>query len=832
METNYGVHPYTDVFRRIGFCRANSDDVNFHKYLDLKLEEAEKGLVAPDVLLNDVNVNYNRYLEYAKACATQNQNIDNLQNGSEVQQDCNASDECDMQNNICAETNETKSTSDNDGNTIQNGDADNVRENVNITPNMASISYAEKKVAAPKTKKEKSDMEYKIGAGVLSVIGAVFILVAFVNFGKYFLDDIFEGLIIYAAGALVIFISELVFNRKLPIFSRVLTGLGFGVLYFATIFNCSKLKIFPVWVALILLGVTAILNIIFARIRKSQIIDIICTIGTASSVFVMGSAVSDEELLLIAGLILFVNVLMFIKRYNSAHTASTMIRLTVLFFVSMAIRMLKNTVHADEIEILAYVLIAVFVIFICYIFNTANMLIKTFSLIYMGLLLSTVVFAKSLGLETYSYVWVGGITAICIISFLAMITKKEKWTAYSVFVLSMIFTGMDCKNQIVSILVITACVILSKFLFAVKAVQLTDAFVSTLAMISAIVYHKEPLSYLILAVLLIGTLMNTRFKLYHEFMITFGFLMYSAIQFHDKFYFAPVLLLVCLVLMSLFNLIPTMKVKGITAFNICTLVIMTVIVAVYPFATAFDRLLDLFTSNDHIRMYNIISGVAIMVIGTITILGVLTKKFNLKTRAKYIILALFLTYSALSLDIDEIWRSVALMSIAFLMIAVGCVVNRFSLRIYGLILSLLVCLKVAFYDFREGTELTRMIVFLILGILAIAISVTYLLLEKYERNQMKKMQIAAQGGEKVIHTEQAHNDSMMQEEVSNEDMSYNDVAEPAEIKYSEDEIAQAECGSFSMDDIKESDGLQSENNVSDACTDSSDGEENAKCDEE
>ena len=51
-------------------------------------------------------------------------------------------------------------------------------------------------------------------------------------------------------------------------------------------------------------------------------------------------------------------------------------------------------------------------------------------------------------------------------------------------------------------------------------------------------------------------------------------------------------------------------------------------------------------------------------------------------------------------------------------------------RITGLVLAALVCLKLVLYDFREAELLYRMIVFLIVGVMALGISFLYMFLEK------------------------------------------------------------------------------------------------------
>ena len=113
-------------------------------------------------------------------------------------------------------------------------------------------------------------------------------------------------------------------------------------------------------------------------------------------------------------------------------------------------------------------------------------------------------------------------------------------------------------------------------------------------------------------------------------------------------------------------------------------------------------------------------------------------------------MAAVLTYLGFFMKIDPLWISISLMAVAFVTIAIGCIANRFEARIYGLVLSLAVCVKVAWLDYADESNFKRMIVFLVVGLIAIAISFVYLILESREQKQLKalkeKERIAAMTG--------------------------------------------------------------------------------------
>ena len=76
-----------------------------------------------------------------------------------------------------------------------------------------------------------------------------------------------------------------------------------------------------------------------------------------------------------------------------------------------------------------------------------------------------------------------------------------------------------------------------------------------------------------------------------------------------------------------------------------------------------------------------------------------------------------------------------LKSLLFMIVAIGAVASGFAvrqkkLRITGLILALAACAKVVFFDFAGAKTAEKIILFLIAGLIALAISGIYLALEK------------------------------------------------------------------------------------------------------
>ena len=679
MNENVNVNPYAEVYRKIGYYRANSVDASYHAYLDNMLIKAEKGLARPEDLIKELDESFARYQAVMSQVASQAQgNFDRAQYYAKIEEE---------------------------------------------------------------RKKNRNEVEYKIGAGVLSVIGSVFILVALVYFGKHYLNEFFQGILLYLAGALIVALAQLFLEKKLPKFSHIVTGIGFGVLYFSTIFSYLYLKMFSFWIALGILGGIALLNVVMARVRQSKIMEIICSLGAVSSIYAIDGKATLEQFLMIGGLILFVHLLLFVVPYKEGYRTSKIIRLCVMFaamcYFNFA-RDYKSLGEHGDIYLLGYVLLSILVMFVCYVFNTEDFPIKctSLSLISMACLMAIPFKVKY---DSSSVVFAGGLFAICLIVFLLMIKKKEKWAAYSVFVLSVLVMALSGikTNANISMIIVLAVLLVSKLLMAVEELVPIDAVITAVALIAAVSSFKNPLSYAVFAIALIGTIMCLKLKLYHEFLFMISAIAFAGASVYEtpvEFMAVPIVMFILMTLLLLYNLIPTMQVEGIRVYNIISVSLMGMLV--------------LYTPIIQLEGWkNIACMSAILVIGMITILTAFTKKFLMETNSRYIILALFLTYVAYFVDVDDLWISISLMLVAFILIAVGCVANRFEIRIYGLVLALLVCVKVAFYDFKNDNEFNRMVVFFVVGVLAIAISFAYLVLEKKEQKEMKEIKARQQAAQ-------------------------------------------------------------------------------------
>ncbi len=82
-------------------------------------------------------------------------------------------------------------------------------------------------------------------------------------------------------------------------------------------------------------------------------------------------------------------------------------------------------------------------------------------------------------------------------------------------------------------------------------------------------------------------------------------------------------------------------------------------------------------------------------------------------------------------------NSILLMTVALIGVGMGFAIQRKGVRIYGLVLSLVICAKLVLYDFMGANVLQKTILFFVVGVLALMIATIYMLLE---HNQEKRNQ--------------------------------------------------------------------------------------------
>ena len=125
-----------------------------------------------------------------------------------------------------------------------------------------------------------------------------------------------------------------------------------------------------------------------------------------------------------------------------------------------------------------------------------------------------------------------------------------------------------------------------------------------------------------------------------------------------------------------------------------------------------------------------------LVFGLATIGLTLNEKYQMSLKGRHMVLAMFLTYMALIFRTNvPVVNSILLMVIALVCVGTGFVIDKRTIRIYGLILSLAVCAKLVLYDFFKAATVQKTILFFAVGVIALVIAAIYIILEKKKINR-------------------------------------------------------------------------------------------------
>ena len=179
------------------------------------------------------------------------------------------------------------------------------RENTgeSISPN-DKVTEKETAVQPVANVKHTDTVEFKIGAGIFSMVGAVFVLASFVIFGFNFLEGIWQGVCLYAASVALILLSELLIRKLNAKFSQVITGIGISCLYISTVINYMVLENINGIAASIITLLTALLSILIGRKKDAASIRMISFLGCYICYLPIREYESPLSLLVMTGILL------------------------------------------------------------------------------------------------------------------------------------------------------------------------------------------------------------------------------------------------------------------------------------------------------------------------------------------------------------------------------------------------------------------------------------------------------------------------------------------------------------------------------------------------
>lgn len=592
--------------------------------------------------------------------------------------------------------------------------------------------------------KKKQNAEYLIATVALSVVGGIFILTALVLAGMYFMNGWIKGIFLYVVSAGVVLLAELLLRRKLPKLAQIFSAIGVAALYLSTMINTVSLHNFGMIPSVVIITVITVGTVLLSKKRDSLIHRLlgIAACWLCTYPMLADEGFSEPEALLILALILGLSVLCVCVPVKRFHTSTQLI---LLASTALLIPWLSACITTDPIIdhmpvgiiIVAYsglYLIAHLVLIMQGRYaakeNQAGHVVKgggllatyIFFIIISGIVESTYMYQYWTESQTDGYIGVFVLTGvtfvISLISVIALKNTKEKWLPCYFFSFVTFWGFYAIKDDWGMVICMTVLLVAGKVLahLAKSGVAALDAIITTVYCILFLSNGVEtPYAYVLLAGMILSMFLVCECRTYQEIILTFS-LAFFALSHLMPIVKLPAFSGILFVSILLFNNVKCMRGKGILVFNVSVLV---------------GQIGALIALANPVYRNSYLTYLCMFVFVLAYLVLTLQEQYYKSFRHRELIIVIFLTYMALIVRTNvPVINSVLIMLIALISVTLGFVKKDKPVRIYGLVISLCTCGKIALYDYWGAPVLQKTILFFIVGVIALVIAGIYIVLEK------------------------------------------------------------------------------------------------------
>lgn len=586
---------------------------------------------------------------------------------------------------------------------------------------------------APKQPVRKN-AEFTIAAVALSILGGIFILTALVMLGMTIVDDFVKGISIYAISLVVLLISEAFVYRRLPKLGSVLSGIAFGGLYLTTMINYEILNNFDFWATAGIVLVISIAMLLVSRKRNSAFYRIFGVVSCFLSFMSLQWVFTNDKFLALTVLYFFINIMCILLPVKVHKTGINLTHMCFNLFFCFTAFCRPEDYNTAPILLLLLLGVSILINQVLLIVQVRHQWKEK----AMGKDLDNtgILAVYWLGIVFYSAMLSGGwqklgiwachgsiivLAGLCLLSFILLRGGREKWYSYYFLnVAAFVVYVLSGSRAEWSIAICMAAMLLVAKLLSLtkeKPLRVSEAFITAVSCLVMLVLYKETSGLLLCAAILIGVVFMNHWQTYYECIIAFSVAFFAALQLREiNALYLPGFVGVLFAAMLLFNNVERFRGRNILVFNILALVgqsICYLVLGNYRYA------------GEYLTYF------CMLIFGAATIILIFRNKYGLGFEGKYLILAVFLSYMTLILRTDTpIINSILLMLIALISVGMGFVQNKKSVRIYGLVLSLLVCGKIVLYDYWGAPTLQKTALFFAVGVIALIIAGIYIVLEK------------------------------------------------------------------------------------------------------
>lgn len=589
--------------------------------------------------------------------------------------------------------------------------------------------------AAPRPQKNH---EFTIGINVFGTIGVLFVLAALILLGINYMGSLVRELGLYVAGLLVWGIAEFILKKKSQTLSMIFASLGIGCLYVTTMVNFLYLHNFNGLVTILITTLITMVVMFVSRKKDAGILRIIC-IGACMISFLMMDThmVTDMELLIYMVMIVMVQLLgIFLPVKKWAYgIAVGQLAGAAAFAWFFAI----GTISPESVMELRALYVIGFLVVSMLLMELAAWRMPSES----GKQRQGIYIAFGIGaaLLVWAYRWcaigefdwrhgpysdieiwirLAVMAAIVVMGIVFFFLTKHsgnlRWMqGYFVGGAALLLLGLGADERLSVTITLSVLVILYKLLtYRHEQLRVAGAVITSWTVLAALIYYNSVYGYVLLGVLLLSFVLMNHWQTFYELLITIATVLYIALAL-DNDLLLPLVIAVMWLASMLFNYVKRFSGRGIMGFN-CTMLVMEI--------SCYLGLISL-QSFDTVIIYFILT-----VLGLGIIFFTFQPRFHIPGSWRDFVIAGFLTYMVLVTRFElRITSSILLMIVGLFGIIVGFVQRDRKLRIYGLVLCMLMCFKIALFDFQMES-LQRIILFMATGVVALVISGIYALMEK------------------------------------------------------------------------------------------------------
>ncbi len=274
---------------------------------------------------------------------------------------------------------------------------------------------------------------------------------------------------------------------------------------------------------------------------------------------------------------------------------------------------------------------------------------------------------------------------------------------------------LESGTILAELITMSILLLLTRLLVRSRAMYPLDSIITALGVFFLLSETGTVYGYAMLGVLLLSGLLIRFWHMYYQCLLTLATLLFVMLTLESEIVLTLIVAIVWL-FMLLFNHVGFIRGKNIAAYNYFVVVLQAICYLYLPLADY----------EEYKILYFILA-----FLGGGFIYFMLQKKYRLPEKGKGLILSMFLSYMVLVSDFTyPVTTSILLLIIGLASIGCGFAFIDKKIRIYGLVLALMVCVKITLFDFAGGEPLQRMILFFAAGVVALLISGIYILLEK------------------------------------------------------------------------------------------------------